>query len=78
MQKVLILLIQGYRLFISPYLGQHCRFHPSCSEYAQIAIREHGVLSGLWLAIRRLLRCNPWHEGGYDPVPERRKPDQHG
>ncbi len=71
MQKILILLISGYRLLISPWLGQHCRFYPSCSEYAQVAIGEHGVTSGLWLSIKRLLRCHPWHPGGFDPVPIR-------
>jgi len=70
MQKCLIGLIQGYRLFISPWLGPHCRFYPSCSEYAQTAITTHGVWRGLWLAIKRLLRCHPWHPGGFDPVPE--------
>ncbi len=78
MQKILLLIIQLYRLLISPWLGAHCRFYPSCSEYAYTAIAEHGTLRGLLLAIKRLLRCHPWHPGGYDPVPERRNPKQHG
>ncbi len=70
MRAVLIVLIRGYQLFISPLLGQHCRFWPSCSQYAREAIEQHGVVRGVWLAIRRLLRCHPWHPGGVDPVPE--------
>ncbi len=76
MQKILILLIRGYQLFISPWLGPHCRFYPSCSEYALIAIQKHGVLYGLMLSLKRILRCHPWHPGGVDPVPERK--DKHG
>ena len=70
MRAALIVLIRGYQLFISPLLGQHCRFWPSCSQYAREAIEQHGVVRGVWLAIRRLLRCHPWHPGGVDPVPE--------
>ena len=70
MRKLLIALIRGYQLLISPLLGNHCRFYPSCSQYAREALEQHGVLRGLWLAVRRLLRCHPWHEGGVDPVPE--------
>jgi len=73
MQKILIFLIKGYRYIISPWLGNHCRFHPTCSEYAQIAITEHGTLRGLWLSTKRVLRCHPWSEGGVDPVPERKE-----
>ncbi len=73
MQKILILLIRGYQLIVSPWLGSHCRFYPSCSEYAQIAIAEHGVWRGLFLSIKRLSRCHPWHPGGIDPVPERKE-----
>ncbi|MFQ5755920.1 MAG: membrane protein insertion efficiency factor YidD [Acidiferrobacterales bacterium] len=69
MQKLLIALIRGYRYFISPALGSHCRFYPTCSEYALHAIREHGNVRGLWLSARRLSRCHPWRAGGYDPVP---------
>lgn len=63
------LLIRGYRYAISPMLGVHCRFHPSCSEYALDALARHGGWRGSWLAMKRLARCNPWHSGGYDPVP---------
>ncbi|HEY0719666.1 MAG TPA: membrane protein insertion efficiency factor YidD [Gammaproteobacteria bacterium] len=69
MQKLLILLIGLYRYGISPFLGSNCRYHPTCSCYAQEAITSHGALRGLWLTIRRVSRCHPWHEGGWDPVP---------
>ena len=69
MQKLLTLLIRGYRYLISPMLGNHCRFYPTCSHYALDAIEHHGALKGTWLAGARLLRCHPWHPGGYDPVP---------
>ncbi|MDR1742104.1 MAG: membrane protein insertion efficiency factor YidD [Synergistaceae bacterium] len=65
----LILLIRVYQVCVSPLLGSRCRFYPSCSEYAAVALREHGLFAGLRLAVLRLLRCGPWHEGGYDPVP---------
>jgi uncharacterized protein len=61
--------IAGYRRFISPLLGPHCRFAPSCSAYALEAVREHGALGGSWLAARRLARCHPFNPGGFDPVP---------
>ena len=70
MQTVLIFLIRVYRYAVSPLLGSSCRFHPSCSQYALEAIECHGVLRGCWLALRRLLRCHPWHPGGHDPVPQ--------
>lgn len=70
MRTLLIALIRVYQLFISPLLGNHCRFYPSCSQYAREAIERYGVLRGGWLAIRRVLRCHPWHPGGVDPVPE--------
>jgi putative membrane protein insertion efficiency factor len=69
MQKVLMALVRAYRLALSPWLGRHCRFYPSCSGYALEALETHGSTRGLWLAARRLLRCHPWHPGGYDPVP---------
>jgi len=68
-QKILIAIIRAYRYLLSPWLGNHCRFHPSCSHYATESIEMHGALRGLWLTLRRLLRCHPWHSGGYDPVP---------
>ena len=70
MRAILIALIRGYQWFISPMLGNHCRFYPSCSQYAREAIEIHGAWRGGWLALRRLARCHPWHPGGVDPVPE--------
>ena len=70
MRAILIVLIRGYQLLLSPLLGNHCRFYPSCSQYAREAIERHDALRGGWLAIRRVLRCHPWHPGGVDPVPE--------
>lgn len=70
MRAILIALIRAYQLLLSPLLGNHCRFYPSCSQYAREALERHGVLRGGWLAIRRLSRCHPWHPGGLDPVPE--------
>ena len=63
-------LVRAYRLFISPLLPSACRFYPSCSHYAQEALERHGPLGGSWLALRRILRCGPWHPGGLDPVPD--------
>ena len=68
--KILVLwLIQGYRVLISPLFPQTCRFHPTCSQYALQAIEQFGIWRGGWLALRRILRCHPFHPGGYDPVP---------
>jgi len=61
--------IRLYRRFVSPLLGPRCRYHPSCSAYAVASIERHGILKGVRLAGWRLLRCNPWSLGGYDPVP---------
>ncbi|HFD79313.1 MAG TPA: membrane protein insertion efficiency factor YidD [Gammaproteobacteria bacterium] len=69
MRTLVLTLIKAYRLLLSPWLGNHCRFTPSCSEYSLIAIERHGLLKGGWLALRRIGSCHPWHEGGYDPVP---------
>ncbi len=69
MRHVLLFLLRAYKLCISPFLGNHCRFYPSCSEYAAEAIRTHGAVKGSYLAMRRLSKCHPWHEGGEDPVP---------
>jgi putative membrane protein insertion efficiency factor len=66
---MLALLVRGYQLGISPFLGRSCRFAPSCSEYAIEALQRHGALRGSWLAAKRVSRCHPWHPGGYDPVP---------
>jgi len=73
MKRVLLGLIAGYRLLLSPFLGPSCRFYPTCSAYAAEAIRVHGSLRGTWLAVKRLLKCHPWHPGGVDPVPPSRK-----
>ena len=78
MNKFLIFLIRGYQYLISPLLGNHCRFHPSCSHYAAQAIQTHGASRGTWLAIRRLSKCHPWHAGGYDPVPDKGDSCSHG
>ena len=67
--RMLMVPIAGYRRFVSPLLGPHCRFAPSCSAYALEAIRKHGALRGTWLAMRRLARCHPFNPGGFDPVP---------
>ncbi|MDP2811179.1 MAG: membrane protein insertion efficiency factor YidD [Rhodocyclaceae bacterium] len=69
MTAPLIALIRTYQVAISPMLGRSCRFHPTCSEYAVESLRRHGPARGLWLAMRRIGRCHPWHPGGYDPVP---------
>jgi len=69
MRFVLKYLIRGYQLAISPLLGPRCRFYPTCSHYALEAIETHGSLRGVWLTIKRISRCHPWHEGGFDPVP---------
>ena len=66
---ILILPIRFYQLIISPLFPPSCRFTPTCSQYAIEAIRRHGPLKGLWLALRRLSRCHPWGGSGYDPVP---------
>ncbi|MGR9071538.1 MAG: membrane protein insertion efficiency factor YidD [Gammaproteobacteria bacterium] len=71
MRIVLIEIIKFYKFFISPLLGNRCRFYPSCSSYAIDALRLHGVFVGVYLTIKRLLRCHPFHEGGIDPVPEK-------
>jgi len=70
--RLLLLLVRGYQLFISPLLGPRCRFYPSCSAYAVTALQTHGALRGSWLAVRRLGRCHPWNPGGVDHVPPAR------
>ena len=67
--RALLLLIEVYRVTLAPLIGGFCRYVPSCSVYAQEAIRRHGALAGAGLAVRRLLRCHPFHPGGFDPVP---------
>ncbi|MEG6584437.1 membrane protein insertion efficiency factor YidD [Dendrosporobacter sp. 1207_IL3150] len=68
MKNLLVLIIKFYRNFISPLKPPTCRFIPTCSEYALLALEKHGVIRGSYLAIRRILRCHPFHPGGYDPI----------
>jgi putative membrane protein insertion efficiency factor len=74
---VLTGMLRGYRRLISPFLGSACRFHPSCSQYAIDALTTHGVGRGSWLAVKRVGRCHPWHEGGFDPVPSPKSDSLH-
>ncbi|MBI2060481.1 MAG: membrane protein insertion efficiency factor YidD [Nitrospirae bacterium] len=74
MRTILLVLIEAYRAALSPFLGSACRFYPSCSQYAGEAIQEFGAWKGARLAIRRVLRCHPFHPGGYDPVPDQGAP----
>jgi hypothetical protein len=69
MSAILQALVRGYRYFLSPLLAPACRFHPSCSVYAEEALQRHGAVRGSWLSARRLCCCGPWHPGGVDPVP---------
>jgi len=82
MRKILtapvILLIQAYRYLLSPLIGSHCRYTPSCSQYALDAVQAHGVVKGLWLTVKRVGSCHPWHAGGYDPVPGANTEHKHG
>lgn len=68
-QKIIIYLIKVYQVGISPYIGAHCRYTPTCSTYFIQAVEKYGALKGSFLGIKRILRCHPWHPGGYDPVP---------
>lgn len=70
MRTFILTLIRAYRYLLSPWLGRHCRFWPSCSEYAEEAVRRHGPFRGVWLALGRIARCHPWNPGGSDPVPD--------
>ncbi|WP_352414984.1 membrane protein insertion efficiency factor YidD [Oscillibacter ruminantium] len=69
MKRVLLVMVKFYRMAISPYRPSCCRFYPTCSQYALEAIEKYGALKGGYLSLRRILRCNPFHKGGYDPVP---------
>ncbi|WP_233546033.1 membrane protein insertion efficiency factor YidD [Salinibius halmophilus] len=75
MKRLLLLLLKGYKYFISPMLGNNCRYYPSCSDYAQEAIHVHGPFKGTRLALWRILRCNPFAKGGLDPVPPKKQPN---
>ncbi len=68
-QQVILFFIKVYQLLISPLTGPTCRFYPSCSEYAFEAVKKHGSLKGVFLAVKRILKCHPFHPGGFDPVP---------
>ncbi len=68
-RRIVLLPIRGYQKFISPALPPSCRFSPSCSQYTLEAVSRYGALKGLWLGVRRLIRCHPFNPGGYDPVP---------
>lgn len=73
LSKFLLIPILIYRYFISPVLGNHCKFYPSCSCYAQTAIKRFGIFRGTYLAAMRIFSCHPWCDGGFDPVPEKRE-----
>ena len=72
--RALLALVAAYSRWVSPLLGPHCRFAPSCSRYAATAVRTHGAARGSWLALRRIARCHPFHPGGHDPVPALGRP----
>lgn len=69
--KILIYIVRLYQKFLSPFLGAQCRYTPTCSQYAVEALQKHGALKGSWLALKRIVSCNPWGGHGHDPVPEK-------
>ena len=69
MKWILLKIIRGYQLFLSPVLGSSCRFDPTCSHYTKEAIEVHGPIKGSWMGVKRIGKCHPWGKGGYDPVP---------
>ncbi|NVJ60145.1 MAG: membrane protein insertion efficiency factor YidD [Gammaproteobacteria bacterium] len=71
MRRLIVWLITGYQKLISPLLGNNCRYHPTCSQFAIQAVLRFGVIKGCWLAVKRIARCHPLAEGGIDPVPEK-------
>lgn len=77
MKTLLVWILRGYQLLLSPMLGPRCRFYPSCSNYAIEALRVHGAARGAWLAARRVGRCHPWNAGGLDPVPPKGTKESH-
>lgn len=70
MKGLILRLIGFYQRAVSPHLPDSCRFIPTCSEYSWVAVQRYGALKGSWMGLKRILRCNPFHKGGYDPVPE--------
>lgn len=68
-RRIVVGLIKGYKLAISPLLGPCCRFQPTCSVYCMQAVDRHGVVKGVWLCVKRIVKCHPFHPGGFDPVP---------
>jgi len=68
-QNIILFFVRLYQKAVSPYLGSHCRYYPTCSAYAYEAVQKHGALKGSFFALKRILRCHPFHKGGYDPVP---------
>ncbi|WP_291259689.1 membrane protein insertion efficiency factor YidD [Fusobacterium sp.] len=73
MKKIILLLIRFYQKYISIFLGKNCRFYPTCSAYTYEAIERFGIIKGGYLGVRRILKCHPFHPGGYDPVPEKKE-----
>ena len=73
MSKIIITIIRAYQIIISPFKPNCCRFYPSCSNYCIEAVTQHGILRGLWYGLRRIISCNPYNLGGYDPVPLQNK-----
>jgi hypothetical protein len=68
MRKLIVAVLRFYKLILSPFLPSSCRYHPSCSEYMRQAVEKHGAARGVWMGLKRLLRCHPFHAGGLDPV----------
>jgi uncharacterized protein len=68
--SMLVALVRAYQVVLSPFFGQQCRFTPTCSHYAIKAMQTHGAAKGVWLSVKRILRCHPWQDGGHDPIPK--------